>query len=94
MNTEERILHIEHLIYLNKNMIPVLEQVGQIEIANEAKETIKELEESLKHERKVQLAEALTSGRKEWWHHPVIYFLVYVGGIITIKIFEFILSKI
>ena len=94
MNTEERIAHDEFLIYLNKEMIPILEECGQLDLANEAREKIKDLERSLEHDQKVQLAETLTSGRKEWWHNPWIYALVYVGGMATIKILEFVLEKL
>ena len=94
MNTEERIAHNEFLIYLNKEMIPMLEECGQSDLANEAREKIKDLEKSLEHERNVQLAETLTSGRREWWHNPLVYALIYIGGMATIKILEFALEKL
>ena len=94
MDIGESIKNTEYQIHLNKQIISMLEKTGLTDLADESKEQIKVLEKTLEHERKVQLAEAQTSGRKEWYHHPGIYALVYIGGIVTIKILEFALEKL
>ena len=94
MKIEQSIKQTEYIVSLTKEMIPLLEKCGLMDLANENREKIKDLEKSLEHERKVQLAEAQKSGRKEWYHHPGIYFLVYFGGMGSLKILEFILEKL
>jgi len=94
MDISESIKQTEYAIQLSKNLIHILEECGNIDLAKEEREKIKDLETSLEHERQIQLAEAQTSGRKEWYHYSWKYFLFYVGGIATIKLLEFMFEKL
>jgi|GEM_PF-6367179 len=94
MQIEEIILQEEKLITLKKNLMHLLEQYGQLDLANNEREEIKDLEKSLEHNRKIQMVETSKSGRKEWWHNPTKYLTVYLIGAITPIIIEFLLSKI
>jgi len=77
-----------------KVSIDVLLRKGQIDLAKQVEKNLHDLEKILEHERKLELTEARVSGRKEWWHHPGIYALVYIGGMITIETFKFILGNL
>ena len=98
MDIAELIAWKEKRILLTKREMGALKDVPQIpeiiELIQELQEEIQDLENSIQADRQIQLTEAQVSGRKEWWHHPIIYFLVYVGGMITVKIFEFFLTKL
>lgn len=51
------------------------------------------LEESIEHDRKVQIVESQTSGRKKWWENAWKYAIVAIGAIVIREIVVFILNK-
>jgi len=85
MEISERILHTESMINSTKNCIDLFLHAGQIDLAKQFEKNLHDLEKILEHERKLELTEAQVSGRKEWWHHPGMYFLIYAGGLITVE---------
>ena len=91
----ELIVWKEKRLQLTKKLLRLLKSYPcNTEHISELEEEIKDLEKSIEEDRKIQLAEVKISGRREWWHHPVLYFVIYFGGIITVKVAEFILSKL
>lgn len=91
----EMIAWKEKRLQLTKRIIRILKSYPcSAEHISELEEEVKDLEKSIQEDRKIQLAEVKVSGRREWWHRPVMYFIIYFGGIITVKIAEFILSKL
>lgn len=96
-STEERIGSKEYSLYLLRHLKYLYER-NPLLISEQKKKQIEEdiieLKESIKHERKVQELEVMNSGRKEWWHNPIIYAIIYIGGIATAKVFDLIIALI
>lgn len=87
---EERIAHKEYRISLTKDLIHTMEGIPGFDkkYIKQHHDKIEDLKKSIEHDRQVQKIEAAKSGRREWWHNPMIYAGIYFGGIATAKIIE------
>ena len=96
MKIEDRIGNKEYRIGLLRDMIKTMERMPGFDkkYIQGYRDEVTDLEKSIEHDREVQKLEAQTSGRKEWWHHPGIYFVVYVGGLATIEFVKFIIANL
>jgi len=94
MDTAGRIKDKEYLMNMYKDLRTISYDCGQIELGKETEDRIKDLENSIEHDRKVQLEEAKVSGRKEWYHDFWKYVLLFIVGAVFIEIVKVLLSKI
>ena len=78
MDIADRIAQKEAYLSMLRSHLKLVEKVKLEDIAKRIREEIKSLEESIEHDRKVQLAEALRSGRKTWRDDLWKYILVVV----------------
>ena len=94
MDIADRISNKEYLVNLKKNLKHMLEENGLTDMAKETQEEIDDLKQSIDQDRDIQKIEAKTSGRKTWRDDAWKYALVFFGGMMMLRIVEFILSKI
>lgn len=67
MDTEDRIVRKEIEIDVTRNLVNTLEKIGvSPEDIQVFRDQIKDVEESIKHDREIQKLETLKSGRKTW----------------------------
>ena len=76
MTIEDRIARKEQALYSARMYKGMLKDAGFIDMVEETKEDIRELKKSIEDDRKVQLAEAQTSGRKKWTEDIWKYILI------------------
>lgn len=95
MSTEKRIQNKEARLSAGNKILSLFETNGINGSAKQIVENeVNEIKKSLDHDRNVQKLETEKSGRRTWRDDAWKYFLVYVGGAITIKIAEMIINKI
>ena len=94
--TEEEIDLLERMLSRLRENLYFMKNIPEItnDLIREQEEEIRKTEESLKHFRDIHRIEVKKSGRRDWKSSALIYSLVYIGGAITIKIVEFILSRL
>lgn len=93
--TEEEIELLERMLSLQRDNLSLVKNCGSDKgLIKEQEEEIKETEESLKHYREVHKLEVIKSGRRNWKDSAIKFFLVYIAGASTIKIIDFMLSKL
>jgi len=93
MDIEEIIAQKERLIALKKNNINLAKHIPCLrDSIEETQKEIEKLEESIKQDRKVQLAESKVSGRKSWKDDIWKYIAVGLLFILVENIIRFLLK--
>jgi len=94
MDIADRINNKEYILILKKNLYTSFLHSGQINLAEEMKESITDLKVSIEHDREVQKIEAARSGRKTWKEDAWKYFLVSAGTAIVVLVVGYFLDNI
>jgi len=94
MDIADRINNKEYILILKKNLYTSFLHSGQINLAEEMKESITDLKVSIEHDREVQKIEAARSGRKTWKEDAWKYFLVSSGTAIVVLVVGYFLDNI
>lgn len=93
MDIEEIISQKERLIALKKNNINLQKDIPYLrDSIEETQKEIEKLEESIKQDRKIQIAESKVSGRKSWKDDVCKYIAVGLLFILVENIIRFLLK--